>query len=106
MYQSDTEILFPMRVTPMLRDLRGIKWSMLVELVINAPVASEQHLAFNLLMIELSGCLTCHTDSYRAMRGCTLCAQQAVRRFRGGDEELLRIYEDALIRIRTYLGSM
>ncbi len=106
MYQNDTEILFPMRVAPMLRDLRGELWSALVDSVMNAPPASDQHLAFNLLMIELSGCLTCHTDSYRAMRGCTLCAQQAVRRFRGGDEELLRIYEDALIRVRTYLGSM
>jgi hypothetical protein len=106
MYQNDTEILFPMRVAPMLRDLRGKAWSALVDSVVSAPADSEQPLAFNLLMIELSGCLTCHTDSYRAMRGCTLCAQQAVRRFRGGDEELLRIYEVALTRIRTYLESM
>lgn len=49
-----------------------------------------------LMMIRLDGCLTCHADSYRAMRGCTLCAQQTITRFKGSDEELIDLYEQAL----------
>ena len=62
MYQSDTEILFPMRVAPNLVELRGKSWKHLVSDVLGEPEASLDQLAFNLLLIRLSGCLTCHTD--------------------------------------------
>jgi hypothetical protein len=95
MYQSDTEILFPMRVAPDLRDLRGHLWQELVDRVCLAPDASVEHLAFTLMIIRMSNCLSCHTHSYRALRGCTSCATQSIRRFRGDDAELLTLYEDA-----------
>lgn len=95
MYQSDTEILFPMRVAPDLRDLRGKKWRALVERVCRSPDASLDQLAFTLLLVRLSGCLTCHTYSYRALRGCTLCATHTIRRFRGEDEELIELFMSA-----------
>ncbi len=95
MYQPDTEILFPMRVAPQLRDLRGEQWRQLVDQAAAAPDASPQQLAFSLVMIRQCGCLTCHPDSYRAMRGCTLCSMQAVRRFRGDDADLLRLAQEA-----------
>jgi hypothetical protein len=91
-YQSDTEILFPMRVAPELRELRGKKWRALVDRVCKASDASLDQLAFTLLLVRLSGCLTCHTYSYRALRGCTLCATHTIRRFRGEDEELIDLF--------------
>ncbi len=95
MYQSDTEILFPMRVTPFLRNLRGDAWRDLVDRVINAVDGSIDQLAFSLLLIRLSGCLTCHPHSYRAMRGCSVCAKHAILRFRGQDDELLELFNFA-----------
>jgi hypothetical protein len=95
MYHSDTEILFPMRVAPQLRDLRGEGWRALVDRAAAAPDASPQQLAFSLVMIRQCGCLTCHPDAFRAMRGCTLCSVQAVRRFRGEDADLERLAQEA-----------
>jgi hypothetical protein len=102
-YHSDTEILFPMRVAPLLADLRGDTWRQLVERASAAPATSPPQLAFSLLLIRMNGCLTCHTDCYRAMRGCTQCALTAVRRFRGPDEELVAMYEQALTEVEGYL---
>lgn len=103
MYQSDTEILYPMRVTPHLRNLRGELWRELVDQVRTLPPTSLDQLAFGLLLVRLSGCLTCHTHSYRALRGCTLCATHSVRRFRGDDTELLRLFEEARADVAKYL---
>lgn len=103
MYHGDTEILFPMRVAPLLRDLRGEVWARLVRRAATAPDASPDALAFSLLLIRLSGCLTCHTDSYRAMRGCTACATLTVKRFRGADSELVDLFERARSDVVNYL---
>lgn len=103
MYHGDTEILFPMRVAPALRDLRGEVWARLVRRAAAAPDASLDALAFSLMLIRLSGCLTCHTDSYRAMRGCTACATLTVKRFRGDDNELVALFERARADVAGYL---
>jgi hypothetical protein len=103
MYQSDTEMLFPMRVVPALKHLRGPRWQALAARVAECPDGDEATLAFGLMMIRLSGCLNCHADSYRAMRGCTLCAQQAVMRFKDTDEALLSLYEKAGSDVALYL---
>ena len=106
MYQSDTEMLFPMRVAPELRELRGKTWRDLVDGVLATSEASEERLAFSLVIIQLAGCLTCHTDSYRAMRGCTICSRQAVRRFRGEDKQLLDMYDESMREIHAYLKGL
>lgn len=95
MYQSDAEILYPSHVTPSLRDIRGDAWSQLVDHVLSSPETDESSLAFTLMMIRLDGCLTCHADSYRAMRGCAACAQQTIRRYKGTDEQLVSAFEEA-----------
>ncbi len=105
MYQSDTEMLFPSRVIPTLKHLRGRSWKDLVETVAARPDGDEATLAFGLMMIRLNGCLTCHADSYRAMRGCTLCAQQAVTRFKESDDGLVKLYRKAHKEIRLYLEN-
>ena len=102
MYQKDAEVLFPARVIPALRDLRGPHWQALVDKVVSQAEEHEYTLAFGLMMIRLDGCLTCHPDSYRAMRGCTVCAQQAIIRFKGSDEELVREWETALVEIERF----
>jgi len=104
-YQRDTEMLFPIRVAPLLRDLRGPAWRKLVDRVLLAPEASLEELAFCLMMVRLDSCLTCHTDSFRAMRGCSSCAVQVIRRFRGEDEELLECFERARDEVMAHLKS-
>lgn len=105
MYQRDTELLFPMRVTPELRDLRGKLWRELVDSVCRETDASLQHLAFSLMLIRLNRCLTCHPDSYRAMHGCSVCACQSVRRFRGEDSELLAMFNLALDEVQGFIST-
>jgi hypothetical protein len=104
-YHSDTEILFPMRVAPGLQGLRGDIWRGVVDQACRAEEGSLDQLAFSLLMIRLDGCLTCHTDCYRAMRGCNLCATLAVRRFRGSDEELAELYQTARGEVADFLEN-
>lgn len=104
-YHSDTEILFPMRVAPQLAQLRGEAWQSLVARVLETPDSSPEQLAFGLLLIRLDGCLTCHTDCYRALRGCTACALTSVRRYRGEDSELVQMYEQALSEVTQYIET-
>src|SRR3990172_13247512 len=92
-----------MRVAPGLRDLRGRNWQRLVERAIETPDGSPEQLAFGLVLIRLAGCLTCHPDSYRALRGCTACATHVVRRHRGQDEDLAELYERAMADIEVFL---
>jgi hypothetical protein len=105
MYQSDAEILFPARVIPSLRNLRGQVWQQLIDRVLSQPPESSEQQAFMLMMIRLDGCLTCHADSYRAMRGCTLCAQQTITRFKGSDQDLVAEFEQARIDIEHWQES-
>jgi hypothetical protein len=103
MYQSDTEMLFPARVIPSLKHLRGAAWRRLVEQVSKQEEGERDTLAFGLMMIRLDGCLTCHADSYRAMRGCTACAQQTIARFKEPDEALIRLFKQARKDVDAYL---
>ncbi|MFC1959970.1 hypothetical protein ACFLYO_04605 [Chloroflexota bacterium] len=90
LYQNDTDLLFPPRVIASLAGLRGPEWQRFVSDLSNTPENDPKVLGFMLVMVRLNGCMTCYADSYRAMRGCTLCAQQAVARFKGTDQELLQ----------------
>jgi len=95
MYNEDTELIFPNRVIPTLAVLRGATWKKLVEEVSEKDEQSEDQLAFVLMMAKIDGCMTCNADSFRAMKGCTLCAQDAVRRYREKDADLLKMYKQA-----------
>ncbi len=99
---TNNEILFPHDAIPALRQARGEKWMQLIDSLSQKKETSVEVLALMWVMIELDGCLSCETDSYRAMRGCTTCAQQTLRRFTGSDEELLQKYESALVEFREY----
>lgn len=94
-----------MRVTPHLRDLRGDLWRNLIDRVLASPEESVDHLAFSLLIIRICNCVNCHTNSYRALRGCTICAQHAVMRFRENDSHLVRYYDRAYHDVSEFMHN-
>jgi hypothetical protein len=100
---ANNDLLFPPQAVPLLRNARGDIWRVLVERINTLPEAHPEYLAFCLMMIRLNGCISCETDSYRAMRGCVPCARQTLRRFKGGDADLLQRYEAALVDVQSYL---
>jgi hypothetical protein len=101
MYTSN-DLLFPHHAISSLRRLRGSKWQQLIERVLTLPENHEETLALMLTMIRLNGCMSCETDSYRAMRGCAACALQTLRRFKGDDDELLDLFQDALHDVQNF----
>lgn len=103
MYNQDTEVLFPTRVIPVLDGLQGEEWHKLIEYVRSEQCAVLDRYAFVLMMVRMCGCAGCNADSFRAMRGCTLCAKQTVRRFRGGDREIVDQYQQMRREVEQYL---
>lgn len=101
----DSEILFPPRCIPELRDLRGPAWTELVDRVSLLPGGHVDVLAFSLTIVELSSCLTCDLDSYRATLGCCTCAQRSVSGFKGTDEELIQLFDEKREEVRRYAES-
>jgi len=101
----DSEILFPTCCIGQLADLRGPDWRALVEYVASRSETHEDSLAFSLMMIKFSSCLTCDLDSYRASLGCSTCAKRTVAGFKGSDKALLRKYEQARHEVSTYLEA-
>ena len=78
-----------------MRDLRGNEWRNLVDRVTALPETHPDNLAFVLMMIELDGCLRCNSNNYKFLRGCFLCATQAVQSFKGADADLIILFENA-----------
>ena len=105
MLNSDTEILFPIRVIPSLRNLRGEEWQALIDRLTTAEAEEIWQGAFSLMMVRLGGCAGCNADSFRAMRGCTHCAQLTVKRFKGSDDDLLQLYRDTLEEVIGHLAK-
>ena len=102
MYNSDTELLFPLRLVPELRNLRGKVWQELIDQVSREDTEDQAKLAFSLLMVRLGSCVSCNPHSFRAMRGCTHCAKQTIKRYRGTDEELVSEYKKHYQEIDEY----
>lgn len=101
---TKNELMFPHEAIPLVRDARGPVWRDLVDRVAVLPQTHEDVLAFILLMIRINGCMSCETDSYRAMRGCMMCTLQTLRRFKESDDELVRMYRQAQADVRGYLS--
>jgi hypothetical protein len=103
MLNTDTEILFPLRVIPSLRNLRGEKWKDLIDRLSLPDVDESELAAFSLMMVRLGGCTACNADSFRAMRGCTHCARLSVRRYKGSDDDLLELFNNAREDLADYI---
>ncbi len=99
------EILFPSPLIHRLRDIRGPLWANLVDRVSVLPETDPDNLAFVLLMIRLDNCLKCYSGSYKFMRGCEACGKQNVMQFKGEEEELMELYEQAQVDIQNYLAG-
>jgi len=103
---AENELLFPTQVIPQLRQSRGEEWQDLVDQVTQLPEDHPQSLGFALMMVRLNGCLSCETDSYRAMRGCLSCARQVLHRHKGNDSSLVLRYQRAVEEVSGYLDEM
>lgn len=103
MNNPDTELLFPMRVTPSLEMIRGKEWGCLVKHISNENTILLEQLAFVLTIVRLAGCVSCSADSFRAIRGCTHCSAQAIRRFRGTDADLINLFDESKNEVEEYL---
>jgi hypothetical protein len=99
---TDTPLFFPRRAITALSKERGPEWQALVAHVLSLPPAHQEALAFMWLMVRLNGCVSCETDSYRALRGCAACAVQTLRRYKGDDADLLRAYAQALDDVQQF----
>jgi hypothetical protein len=103
MFNPDTEVLFPLRVLPMLRSLHGEEWGSLVDHIQSNDCPLVERYAFVLMMVRTCGCSGCNADSFRAMRGCTQCARQSVRRIRSADRELIEQFKTVQKEVMAYL---
>ncbi len=99
----DSEILFPHWAIKGLAKLRGPMWQRLVEHVLRLPQDHPDAVAFSLLMIRLADCLHCDQGSYKAYLGCQTCSQRIITGFKGTDEDLIYLYEEAREDVRRYL---
>jgi hypothetical protein len=95
MYNPDTEVLFPMRVSSQLKTIRGKEWLELIDKINDSETEFRDQMAFSWMMVQLCSCVSCNADSFRAMRGCTQCAAQTIRRYHGDDHELFKEFEAA-----------
>jgi len=105
MVELQIELLFPPRAIIGLRDLRGETWQALVDKTVSQSADVTEQASFVLMMARLAGCVTCHSGSHRALRGCQTCAQQAVRRYNGSDQELLELFDEACREVQQYLSA-
>lgn len=106
MYNSDTEVLFPPRVIPSLRTLQGEEWRRLVDRISSAEASPAEHYAFVLMMVRMCGCVGCNADSFRAMRGCTQCVRQTVRRYRGSDKDVAEQFKQVLREVEAHMQKI
>ncbi|NJL95523.1 MAG: hypothetical protein HC915_18255 [Anaerolineae bacterium] len=102
LYQEDAELLFPTRLIPLLRDMRGQQFADLVDRVQGCGEKDVETLGFVLMMIRLTSCLTCSADSFRAMNGCTRCAFKAIRGFKGTDADLIARWQAACADVQCW----
>ena len=97
-----SEILFPHRCVPALRQMRGPEWQELVNRIAELADTHQDSLAFALMMIKLTGCLNCDLDSYKASLGCCTCAKRAINAFKGSDKVLMRRFQEAKDELAEY----
>ncbi|MBA4374682.1 MAG: hypothetical protein C0401_00725 [Anaerolinea sp.] len=105
MFNSDTELLFPIRVIPSLQDLRGQEWQVLIGKLSTEDADSSDKIAFTAMIVKLAGCTGCNADSFRAMRGCTQCSRLTIKRYKGTDADLMQHYRECQKEVKAYLSK-
>jgi hypothetical protein len=102
MYNSDTELIFPPRIIPELRNLRTDGWQTLIDKIEAAQDCSVEKAAFVLMMARLNGCTTCHTDSFRALQGCTACSRLTLKHRCEKDADLIGLFHETEGEVQEY----
>jgi hypothetical protein len=105
MINRDIEMVFPPRIIPSLRDVRGEVWENLIDQIVQKTDSGIDRIAFVLIMVRLAGCLSCQADSFRAMRGCFYCSSQTIKRFRGSDQDLQNMFILARDEVKGYISK-
>lgn len=103
MIKNTTEFLFPPRLIPELNSMRGKEWKNLIEKISNREETSIERIGFELFIVRLNNCSSCHIDSYRSLHGCLKCARQSIARYRGNDHELIEMYDEACVEVEKFL---
>jgi hypothetical protein len=103
---NEIDLLFPSRAIEPLRKLRGEQWENLVTRVVALESGNPGRAAFVLFMVKISGCTNCQSDSYRAMRGCILCSTNTIKRYKGSDQNLIDLYNEAMKDISKYMKEV
>jgi hypothetical protein len=106
MQSGGVELLFPSRAIESLRILRSERWENLIKNLIELEATSLERIAFVLFMVRISGCATCQSDSFRAMRGCILCSSNTIKRYKGDDQSLIDLYNEAKKEITKYMKEV
>ena len=105
MQNGGIDLLFPSRAIEPLRKLRGERWEWLIADLLDHEPISPERMAFVLFMVRLSGCTSCQSDSFRAMRGCIICSSTTIKRYKGSDQSLIEQFDEARQDITKYLNE-
>jgi hypothetical protein len=106
MQNGEVDLLFPSRAIEPLRKLRGAQWESLISHLVELDPTNPERVAFVLFMVRIGGCTTCQSDSFRAMRGCVVCASNTVKRFKGNDQNMIDLYNEAKRDIISYMKEV
>lgn len=106
MQNATIDLVFPSRAIEPLGKLRGERWENLISGLLELEEMSLDRIAFVLFMVRISGCTTCQSDSFRAMRGCILCSNTTIKRYKGNDQNLIDLYNEAKKDIDTYMKEV
>lgn len=103
MFNTDTELFFPIRVIPALRSVRGDEWAIFIDRFCAEDVEEVDQIAFTGMLVKMAGCAGCDADSFRAMRGCTQCAKLVLKRYKGTDRDLIAQFDQSRTEVEEYL---
>ena len=99
------ELFFPPELIGDLGDLRDGDWATLVGQIAPLPDTHPDALAFALMVIKLSGCLSCGPGSFRHMKGCLSCSRQALSAYKGGHKQLADMFEESRQEVLKFLDE-
>jgi hypothetical protein len=103
MQGNNIDLLFPSKAIEILSGIRGEMWDILVYSLNDLESTNPDRIAFVLMMVRLGGCASCQSDSFRAMRGCILCSTTSIKRYKGSDQSLIDLYNEAKKDVVKYM---
>jgi hypothetical protein len=106
MQVNDIDLLFPSRAIEPLRDIRGEIWQNFIDSLVGLDPINPDVIAFVLMMVKIGGCVSCQSDSFRAMRGCILCSSTTIKRYKGNDQALIDLYSEAKNDVSKYMNEV